>query len=184
MSTVRNALVTSLMVVSTGFYLSALAQTPAPSPQYMPVQPGAMGMQPHMQGAHAGHGGQGMMDDAKRESRRAERHQKHLNEMKVFLQLQPTQEAAWNSFETAMKSPMKKPVKLSPADIEKMSTPERIDKMMAFKAERDAEITKRMNASKTFYATLTPAQQKVFDTQTQKFLNRPSMGGTHGKIHP
>ncbi len=184
MPTVRNALVTSMVVLSSGFSLSAFAQTPVPSSQHMPGQPGAMGMQPHMQGAHVGHGNQAMMHDAKRESHRAERHQKHLNEMKVFLQLQPTQEAAWNSFETAMKSPMKKPVKLSPADIEKMSTPERIDKMMAFKAERDAEITKRMNASKTFYATLTPAQQKVFDTQTQKFLNRPSMGGTHGKIHP
>ena len=59
-----------------------------------------------------------------------------------------------------------------PADMEKMSTPERIDKMMAIKAERDAEITKRMNASKTFYGALTPAQQKVFDTHTQKFLKR------------
>ena len=182
MSTVRNALVTTLVVLSSGFSLSAFAQTPAPSPQYMPGQPGPMGMQPHMQGAHAGHGGQGMMNDAKRESRRAERHQKHLNEMKVFLQLQPAQETAWNSFETAMKSPMKRPVKPSLADIEKMSTPERIDKMMALKAERDTEITKRMNASKTFYATLTPAQQKVFDTHTQKFLTRPA--GPHGKMHP
>jgi hypothetical protein len=40
-----------------------------------------------------------------------------------------------------------------------------------------------MDASKTFYATLTPAQQKVFDTQTQKFLNRGPMG-QHGKMHP
>lgn len=182
MSTVRNALVTTLVVLSSGFSLSAFAQTPAPSPQYMPGQPGAMGMQPHMQGAHAGNGGQGMMNDAKRESRRAERHQKHLNEMKVFLQLQPAQEAAWNSFETAMKSPMKRPVTPSPADIEKMSTPERIDKMMALKAERDTEITKRMNASKTFYAALTPAQQKVFDMHTQKFLTSPA--GPHGKMHP
>ena len=181
MSTVRNALVTTLVVLSSGFSLSAFSQTPAPSPQYMPGQPSPMGMQPHMQGAHAGHGGQGMMNDAKRESRRAERHQKHLNEMKVFLQLQPTQEAAWNSFETAMKSPMNRPVTPSPADIEKMSAPERIDKMMALKAERDTEITKRMNASKTFYATLTPAQQKVFDTHTQKFLTRPA--GPHGKMH-
>jgi hypothetical protein len=39
-----------------------------------------------------------------------------------------------------------------------------------------------MNASKTFYATLTPAQQKVFDTHTQKFLTRPA--GPHGKMHP
>ncbi len=176
MSTVRNALVTSLMVMSTGFCLSALAQTPPPSPQNMPGQPGPMGMHPHM------HGGHGMMNDAKRESRRAERHQKHLNEMKVFLQLQPAQEAAWNSFEAVMKSPMKRPVAPSAAEIEKMSTPERIDKMMALKAERDTEITKRMNASKTFYAVLTPAQQKVFDTQTQKFLNRGP--GPHGKMHP
>jgi hypothetical protein len=155
----RSALLTSMIVTSAGFSLTALAQTPGP-----------MGMNPHhMQGMHGGHA---MMNDPKREAHRAERHQKHLSELKVFLQLQASQEAAWTAFETVMKPPMKRHMAAVPADMGKMSTPERIDKMMAIKAERDAEITKRMNASKTFYGALTPAQQKVFDTHTQKFLKR------------
>ena len=151
----RNALLASMMVTSAGFCLTAFAQAPGPSPQNMPSQ-----------------GGHAMMNDPKREAHRAERHQKHLNDMKVFLQLQASQEAAWAAFESVMKQPMKRHMAPVPADMEKMSTPERIDKMMAVKAERDAEIAKRMNASKTFYAALTPAQQKVFDTHTQKFLKR------------
>lgn len=166
----RNALLASMMVTSAGFCLTAFAQAPGPSPQNMPSQGGPMGMHPHPM--HGMQGGHAMMNDPKREAHRAERHQKHLNDMKVFLQLQASQEAAWTAFESVMKQPMKRHMAAVPADMEKMSTPERIDKMMAVKAERDAEIAKRMNASKTFYAALTPAQQKVFDTHTQKFLKR------------
>jgi hypothetical protein len=66
--------------------------------------------------------------------------------------------------------------------VEKLTTPERIDKMMARKAETDAEITKRLNASKTFYATLTPTQQRVFDTHTQKLFSKGPMRH-HTKMH-
>jgi Spy/CpxP family protein refolding chaperone len=55
--------------------------------------------------------------------------------------------------------------------------------MMVIKSERDAEMSKRMTVTKTFYAALTPAQQKVFDTQTQKFMSEGPMGH-HGKMHP
>jgi Spy/CpxP family protein refolding chaperone len=155
MSKIHTPVAAALIALACGFSTFAIAQSP----------------------------GHGMMHEAKREAHRSERHQNHLNEMKIFLQLQASQENAWNTFEAVMKTPMKRPTNHSVAEMEKLSTPERIDKMMAFKAERDSEITKRMEASKTFYATLTPAQQKVFDTQTQKFLNRVSMGH-HGKMHP
>lgn len=155
MSKIHTPVAAALIALACGFSTFAIAQSP----------------------------GHGMMHEAKREAHRSERHQNHLNEMKIFLQLQASQENAWNTFEAVMKTPMKRPTNHSVAEMEKLSTPERIDKMMAFKAERDSEITKRMEASKTFYTTLTPAQQKVFDTQTQKFLNRVSMGH-HGKMHP
>lgn len=157
MSKVRNTLLATLVVITSSMSLTAFAQAPN----------------------HAGHG---MMNDARREAHRTERQQKHLDEMKVFLQLQASQEGAWNAFESVMKSPMKRPSPASMAELEKLSTPERIDKMMAIKAEHDAEISKRMNASQTFYATLTPAQQKVFDTQTQKFFHR-GMLNQHGTMH-
>lgn len=66
---------------------------------------------------------------------------------------------------------MKRPAPIITSELEKMTTPERIDKMMALKAERDTEMTNRMIASKTFYGSLTPTQQKVFDTHTQNFLH-------------
>ena len=155
MSKFRTPVAVALIAIACGFSTIAIAQSP----------------------------GHGMMHEAKIDAHRSERHQKHLNEMKVFLQLQASQESAWNAFETVMKTPMKRPTHHSMAEMEKLSTPERIDKMMAFKAERDLEITKRMDTSKTFYATLTPAQQKVFDTQIQKLLNRGPMGH-HVKMHP
>ena len=155
MSKVHTPVAVALLAIACGFSTIAIAQSP----------------------------GHGMMHETKVDAHRSKRHQKHLNEMKVFLQLQASQESAWNAFESVMKTPMKRPTHHSMAEMEKLSTPERIDKMMALKAERDLEITKRMDASKTFYATLTPAQQKVFDTQTQKFLNRGPMGH-HVKMTP
>jgi len=143
-----------------------------------------MAMRPPMMAHDRMHG---MMDHPKmqeqREAMRAGRHQKHLDEMKVYLQLQASQESAWQSFAGVMKTPMKRPTPLAPAELEKLTTPERIDKMMALKAEKDVEISKRMNASKTFYGTLTPAQQKVFDTHTQKFFSKGPMG-QHTRMHP
>ena len=179
---IRSILMVSVMTASAGFCLTALAQAPVPSPQNMAGHSGPMSMHPqHMQGMQ---GDRTMMNDPKaREARRAERHQRHLNEMKIFLQLQPSQESAWAAFESVMKQPIKRHMAAVQADVEKMSTPERIDKLMAIKAEHDAEIAKRMNASKTFYNALTPAQQKVFDTHAQKFSNRSPMG-QHGKMHP
>ena len=110
------------------------------------------------------------VSDAKREEMREKRQQKFLDDMKVFLQLQATQEAAWQSFSASIRAPYKRPARPSPAEMEKWTTPERIEKMMSIKKERDADMAQRFNATNVFYATLTPAQQKVFDTQTQKLM--------------
>ena len=177
MTSYRTVIVTSAMAIAAGFSLNVSAQMSGQATQGMPGTPGPMGMHSPMQGGHA------MMSEEKREAHRAQKHQKHLSDMKVFLQLQPAQEAAWNSFESVMKTPMKRHTPPVPAEFEKMTTPERIDKMMAVKNERDAEMAKRMNATKTFYAALTPVQQKVFDTHTQKFLAQGPMG-KHHQMHP
>jgi hypothetical protein len=63
--------------------------------------------------------------------------------------------------------------------MEKLTTPERIDKMMAMKAARDAQINSRMTATKTFYVSLSPQQQKVFDTHASKAMKRHGMGPGH-----
>ena len=168
----------ALTVVASGalLHLTSCAQASGPGPAGGPP----MGMQAPMPAGERMHG---MMGSQKMHEKQEARHLKHVEDMKVFLQLQASQEAAWNEFVGIMKTPMKRPTPLQKSDVEKLTTPERIDKMMAFKAERDAEMSQRMTATKKFYASLTPAQQKVFDTHTQKFMERGPMGH-HGKMHP
>jgi Spy/CpxP family protein refolding chaperone len=161
MFTSRKIALSTALLLGLGLHFSNFAQTPGAPPQ---------GMSP-------------MMANTQMDSQREARHQKHLNELKASLQLEASQENAWNTFASEMKPPVKRPAKPNPADMEKMTTPERIDRMMAHKSERDAEINKRMMATKTFYAALTPAQQKVFDTHTHKFMKQGPMGH-HGKMHP
>jgi Spy/CpxP family protein refolding chaperone len=161
MTITRRMTLTAALLMGSAIHLSSFSQTPGTPPQ---------GMHPKM-------------GNAQMEGYREARHQKHLDELKTSLQLQASQESAWNAFSSEMKAPMKRTARPNPAEMEKMSTPERIDKMMAIKNERDTEMTQRMNATKTFYATLTPAQQKVFDAHTQKFMKQGPMG-QHAKMNP
>jgi len=95
------------------------------------------------------------MDPAKMETMMA----KHHDALKAKLKLTPEQEGAWTTFTTAMKPPartdMKRPDR---AELDKLTTPERIDKMHALRAERMAAMNSAMDkhedATKTFYATL------------------------------
>jgi hypothetical protein len=160
MTTFHRIALSAALLITSSIHLTGLAQ-PANSPQ----------------------GGRPMMGSAQMESHREARHQKHLNELKSALQLDSTQENAWHTFSAEMKAPVKRPARPQAAEMEKMTTPERIDKMMAFKSERDAEMNKRITATKTFYASLNPAQQKVFDAHTHKFMKQGPMGH-HDKMHP
>jgi Spy/CpxP family protein refolding chaperone len=87
--------------------------------------------------------------------------------LKTALKLSPEQESAWTAFEAATQPPkMGEHHRPDPAEMAKLTTPQRIEKMQAMKADRDAFMSKTMEATKTFYATLTPEQQKTFDVQT------------------
>ena len=59
-------------------------------------------------------------------------------------------------------------------EMQAMTTPQRLDRMAAMKAERDAQMQQRSQATRNFYDLLTAEQQKVFDANTM-------MGGEHGK---
>jgi Spy/CpxP family protein refolding chaperone len=71
---------------------------------------------------------------------------------------------------------------MSREDWAKLTTPERLDKMQALKAERDARMDKRIDATKSFYAALTPEQQKVFDSQRHGGFQRAGMKGERGMM--
>ena len=133
----------------------------------------------------AGHGGmqgmQGMQhDDASKiqggmQAHRQERVTKRLEALKAKLKITAAQEGTWTTFSTAMKPPaiaaggvmgMRHDPKLK-AEMDKLPTPERIDKMRALRQQRmttmTAEMDKRADATKAFYGTLTSEQKAVFD---------------------
>ena len=117
----------------------------------------------------------------KMHERMAERHNKHLTELKGKLQLQPSQEGAWTTFAQAMQPPAKPLARPDRLALEKLTTPERIDQMQAFKAQRDAHIQQRADATKAFYASLNAEQKKTFDAETARFMaQRMGQGMPHG----
>ena len=97
----------------------------------------------------------------------AQRHAKRLADLKAQLKLTPAQESAWTTFTTAMQ-PGERPARLDRQDMDKLTTPERIDRMRAMRAQHAAEADRRGEATKAFYATLTPEQQKTFDAQAHR----------------
>lgn len=117
-----------------------------------------------MGGTHAKEHGH-RMDPAKMDAM----HAKRSAELKAKLKITPAQEGAWNDFVAAMKPPARDAAnRPDRAAMEKLSTPERLDKMKAMRTQHmsdmNAAMEKRDAAIKTFYAALTPDQQKVFDS--------------------
>ena len=91
---------------------------------------------------------------------------KRQDDLKAKLKLAPTQEAAWTTFTSSMKPPAAPAARPDRAAMDKLTTPERIDQMKAMRAMRDAEMDKRADATKAFYATLSAEQKKVFDAES------------------
>ncbi len=108
---------------------------------------------------------------------KAERHTQPLTELKAKLNLQTAQEPAWNTFTQSMQHPahMARPER---ASLEKMTTPERLDMMQAMKAQRDAHMQQRAEATKTFYASLSTEQKQVFDQETARMMKGSGMHAT------
>ena len=106
--------------------------------------------------------GHGHMDPARMQERMAKR----LDALKQKLQLSSGQETNWTAYVAALKpNPLQRPDR---AEIAKLSTPERIDRMRELRTTRIAEMDKRGDATKSFYATLSAEQKKVFDDETAR----------------
>lgn len=124
-------------------------------------------------------------DPAKFARHLAERQARHLAELKTALHITAPQEAAWSQFAAAMQppAPPTRPAEGGQppgrAAFEQMTTPQRIDALQQRADERHAQMRQRGEAIKTFYAQLTPEQQKTFDTRSPG-----GMLGMHGKGHP
>lgn len=124
--------------------------------------------------------------DQKRAERMARMQQKMAERQAAFkaeLKLTPEQEPAWNAF-IARTQPQGRPARQgSREDWSKLTTPQRLDKMQALKVERDAAMAKRVDAIKSFYASLNADQQKVFDSKHMSGFQRAGMHRGHSKHH-
>ena len=113
-----------------------------------------------------------------------------LADLKTRLQITPAQESAWTEFANTVQS-HKRTQGMNRQDMAQLTTPERIDRMRALRAERAAEADRHGDATKALYAALTPAQQKTMDEQTLRHHrkgNRMGEGrhmgrGDHGGMH-
>ena len=131
--------------------LAASAQTAPPAPAAAPATTATT--------AREGHG---RFDPAKMQERIAKR----MAALKQKLQLSSAQEGSWTAYVAAITpTRMQRPDR---AEFAKLSTPERIDRMKALRTARMAEMDKRGDATKTFYATLSAEQKKVFDAETAR----------------
>ena len=106
------------------------------------------------------------MDPAKME----EMHAKRSADLKAKLKITAAQEGAWTTFTAAMKPPARDAQQRPDrAELEKLSTPERLDKMRALRTQHmgdmQAAMAKRDDATKAVYAALTPEQKKLFDAE-------------------
>jgi len=104
--------------------------------------------------------------------------------LKAKLKIEPSQESAWTTFTSAIKPPADwaKRRETLHAEMQKLSTPERIDRMKSLRAERDAQMDKRAQATKDFYAVLTPEQKKTFDSQPMMGRGGERRGMRHGSM--
>ncbi|MES2361417.1 MAG: Spy/CpxP family protein refolding chaperone [Pseudomonadota bacterium] len=98
---------------------------------------------------------------------------KRQAELKAKLKITPAQEGAWTSYTAAMKpAPHAQPTPEQRAEFDKLSTPQRIDKMREMRTQRmtemNAAMDRRGEATKAFYAALSPEQQKTFDAEHKK----------------
>ncbi|GLS14736.1 Spy/CpxP family protein refolding chaperone [Hydrogenophaga electricum] len=175
----RSFIATVLATTIAGLSATAIAQGAATQPPATPVpqaaqaSPDAKPAQPRREARHAQRGERLQ----KMEKMRAE----HQAKLKAELKLAPEQEAAWAAFvaRTTPQRPAQPPE--APQDWAKLTTPERLDRMTALKAERDAAFTQRIDATRSFYGQLTAEQKQVFDQQARPFHQAGFKG--HGPQH-
>jgi len=109
----------------------------------------------------------------------SERMDKRLQKLHDALKITPAQESAWHAYVAAIKSgiPTSRPDR---AAFKNLSAPEKMEKRIEFSRNHISRMENHLAALKTFYAVLTPEQQKTFDQSMSR--KRHGRGG-HGHGH-
>ncbi len=169
MKSTTTRLVVASVLAAMGFAASAQGvQTPPPPPAAPMAAPAPAGAAsaPHRM-FHR--------DPAQAKKKFEERMAKRQAELKTKLAITPAQEGAWSAFTASMKPPEQRPQRMDRTAMQNLTTPQRIDAMQKMRAERNAAMDRRADSVKTFYAALTPDQQKTFDVESFKHA------GHHGR---
>jgi protein CpxP len=167
MLNLKKHLIIGLTAAGIGFTaVSSFAQMPPPG--------GPEGAGP---GGHPPSAAQIAKFEQHRAKRQAELHDK--------LKITAAQEGAWKTFneKTTPVRPATPPARPEKGEMEKMTTPQRLDRMAEFASKREAEMTARIAAVKEFYAVLSPEQQKVFDQEFRKMEKHRFEHGRFGRGH-
>lgn len=153
---------------STGFAQGSPAATASPATTAQAAPADAKPSRPHA-------------DRAQRFERMQAKRTQRLAELKQKLRLDASQEGAWNNFTATQQRPARPAgqARMDRAEFAKLTTPQRLEHMQARQAERSARFAQRIEATRSFYATLSPEQQKTFDAETVHAGHR----GGHGHPH-
>lgn len=167
MLTIKNRILAGIAAVSiSAVTLSAFAQMPPGGPLGHPPSPEQI---------------------AKFEQMRA----KHQAELHDKLKITASQEAAWKLFLDKTKPvPFDQAGRPNKEEWAKLSTPERLDKQLDMMRKRESFAEQRIAATKEFYATLSPEQQKIFDAEharmerhRHEMMEHMRHGGRKGPPH-
>lgn len=123
--------------------------------------------------------GKGKFDKAHWQEHKLEHFEKHQEKLHTVLQLNAAQETAWNAYQGQIK-PKEKGEHPDFAELDKLGTLQRLDKMEAWDKTRDARQAERSKAIRTFYAQLNDAQKKVFDENAFQHSHHGGRGHDHG----
>jgi Spy/CpxP family protein refolding chaperone len=141
-------------VLLAGLMAAALATQAQPVPAPAPGTPGA---RPEFH---------------ERLQQRMQRHMdRRLADLQAKLKLGAEQNDAWTTYIAAMKPPAPT-AHPSRAEMDQLTTPERLDRLRELRRQREAEMDRRDDATRAFYATLSAEQKKVFDANTGRPYGR------------
>ena len=162
----------------------AVAAIAAPAAEAAPAPAARSGARAHHRNSHHGHHRMQMMHGNQAQGASSaswqERRAAHQVQLKEQLQLSPAQAMAWAEFTAAMEHTSSH-ARLGWDRMEQLTTPERIDWMRALQVQRAADMDRRGDAVKAFYAHLTPTQQKTFDAHHRSNGGQyQRMGGPRG----
>ena len=116
----------------------------------------------------------------KQASRMGQRMKERQQKLHESLKLNPEQEKAWVKFQESHPF-LGNADRPDRAAMEKLSAPERAEKMLEHSRKHQEAMSKHVSAMKSFYDTLTPEQKKTFDEHS---MMRPQRSDRPGRNAP